>query len=94
MPLLAVLWLWRLDLLDDARIAVIDFNRFYVSQGFAVGGYAVDFSKAVWLRMKTDPLWLAGGIGAVVAVGICCDGATPAAARRACGHAGALLQRW
>jgi len=67
-PLLAVLWLWRLDLLHDARVAVIDFNRFYVSQGFTISGYAVDFSKAVWLRMKTDPLWLAGGIGALIAM--------------------------
>jgi Dolichyl-phosphate-mannose-protein mannosyltransferase len=67
-PILALLWLWRLDLLHEARIAVIDFNRFYVSQGFTVGGYAVDFSKAAWLRMKQDPLWLAGGIGALFAI--------------------------
>lgn len=67
-PLLAWLWLWRLDLLHDARVAVFDFNRYYVSQGFSVSGYALDFSKAVWLRIKTDPLWLAGAAGAVVAV--------------------------
>src|SRR4051812_31017434 len=66
-PFLTVLWLWRLDLLAEARVAVLDFNRFYVSQGFTVKGYAVDFSKAIWLRMKTDPLWLAGGIGSVAA---------------------------
>src|SRR3954467_2427362 len=64
-PFLTVLWLWRLDLLADARVAVLDFNRFYVSQGFTFKGYAVDFAKAIWLRMKTDPLWLAGGIGSV-----------------------------
>jgi len=67
-PLAALLWLWRLELLHDARVAVFDFNRYYVSQGFSVAGYALDFSKAVWLRMKTDPLWLAGSVGAVVAV--------------------------
>jgi 4-amino-4-deoxy-L-arabinose transferase-like glycosyltransferase len=67
-PLLAALWLWRLDLLHDAKVAVLDFNRYYVSQGFSVAGYALDFSKAVWLRIKTDPLWLAGAAGAVVAV--------------------------
>jgi 4-amino-4-deoxy-L-arabinose transferase-like glycosyltransferase len=66
-PFLTVLWLWRLDLLAEARVAVLDFNRFYVSQGFTVKGYGVDFSKAIWLRMKTDPLWLAGGIGSVAA---------------------------
>jgi 4-amino-4-deoxy-L-arabinose transferase-like glycosyltransferase len=64
-PALTLVWLWRLDLLADARVAVLDFNRFYVSQGLTVTGYAIDFSKAIWLRMKTDPLWLAGGIGSL-----------------------------
>jgi len=66
LPALTCLWLWRLGLLHEAGIAVVDFNRFYVGQGFTPGGYALDFSKAVFLRMKTDPLWLAGAIGAVV----------------------------
>ena len=65
-PALTVLWLWRLDLLGDARVAVLEFNRFYVSQGLTLKGYAIDFSKAIWLRMKTDPLWLAGGVGSLV----------------------------
>lgn len=65
-PAVTVFWLWRLDLIQDARIAVVDFNRMYVGQGFTVGGFALAFSKAVWLRMKTDPLWLAGGVGALV----------------------------
>lgn len=64
-PALTLLWLWRLDLLADAQVAVLEFNRFYVSQGFTIKGYAVDFSKAIWLRVKTDPLWLAGGIGSL-----------------------------
>lgn len=64
-PTLTLLWLWRLDLLTDARVAVLEFNRFYVSQGFTINGYAIDFSKALWLRVKTDPLWLAGGIGSL-----------------------------
>jgi hypothetical protein len=67
-PILALLWLWRLDLLGEARIAVVDFNRFYVSQGFEPSAYAVSFAKAVWLRIKTDPLWLAGVTGALTAV--------------------------
>ena len=67
-PAAALLWLWRLDLLHDAKVAVFDFNRYYVSQGFSIGGYALDFSKAVWLRIKTDPLWLAGAAGALVAI--------------------------
>ena len=68
MPAIAFLWLWQLDLLGEAKIAVVDFNRYYVGQGFTPAAYALDFSKAVWLRMKTDPLWLAGSVGAVVAV--------------------------
>ena len=67
-PLAALLWLWRLDLLHDARVAVIDFNRFYVSQGFSLHEYTVSFAKAIWLRIKTDPLWLAGIVGSCVAV--------------------------
>lgn len=66
-PAVALLWLARLDLLADATTAVIDFNRYYVGEGFAPAAYAVTFSKAVWLRIKTEPLWLAGAVGAVVA---------------------------
>ena len=64
-PALTILWLARHDLLREASIAVVDFNRYYVSEGFHVGTYAVDFSKAIFLRMKTEPLWLGGGIGAL-----------------------------
>ena len=67
-PAITIIWLWSIGVLDEARIAVLDFNRFYVGQGFTVGGFALAFSKAVWLRMKTDPLWLAGGVGALVAL--------------------------
>ena len=66
-PIAAIAWLWQLGLLHDAKVAVVDFNRYYVGQGFSAAGYALDFSKAVWLRMKTDPLWACGSIGAVVA---------------------------
>jgi hypothetical protein len=67
-PLLTGLWLWQLGALGEARIAVVDFNRFYVGQGFDPATYAVDFAKAVFLRMKTDPVWLAGSIGALLAI--------------------------
>jgi hypothetical protein len=63
---MTVLWLWHLGLLGDARVAVLEFNRFYVAQGFTLKAYASDFSKAIWLRMKTDPLWAAGGVGSLV----------------------------
>jgi 4-amino-4-deoxy-L-arabinose transferase-like glycosyltransferase len=67
-PVVALAWLWSLGLLREARIAVVDFNRFYVSQGFSVAIYALALSKALWLRIKTDPLWLAGAAGAVLVV--------------------------
>ena len=67
LPAITLLWLWRLGLLQEARIAVVDFNRFYVTEGFSVQGYAIEFAKAVWLRVKTDPLWLAGAVGSCAA---------------------------
>jgi 4-amino-4-deoxy-L-arabinose transferase-like glycosyltransferase len=68
LPIVTLIWLARLGLMDNARVAVIEFNRFYVSQGFTLGGYALDFSKALFLRMKTEPLWLAGSVGGLAAV--------------------------
>jgi 4-amino-4-deoxy-L-arabinose transferase-like glycosyltransferase len=68
MPLAALTWLWSLGLLGEAKTAVVDFNRFYVGQGFEPSAYALEFSKAVWLRMKTDPLWFGGAVGSVAAL--------------------------
>ena len=67
-PAIAILWLWDLGLLSEARTAVLDFNRFYVAQGFTLGGYLLDFSKAIWLRTKTDPVWLGGIVASLVAI--------------------------
>jgi 4-amino-4-deoxy-L-arabinose transferase-like glycosyltransferase len=67
-PAIALTWLWRLGLLYEAKVAVIDFNRFYVAEGFAPGAYVLAFSKAVWLRIKTEPLWTAAAVGSVVAL--------------------------
>jgi 4-amino-4-deoxy-L-arabinose transferase-like glycosyltransferase len=67
-PVIALSWLWRLDLLGHATTAVIDFNRYYVGEGFDPGAYALAFSKAVWFRIKTEPLWLAGAVGVVIGV--------------------------
>jgi 4-amino-4-deoxy-L-arabinose transferase-like glycosyltransferase len=68
LPSLTFLYLWSNGLLREAGIAIVDFNRFYVGQGFVLSTYAVDFSRAIVLRVKTDPIWLAGGIGSVLAV--------------------------
>jgi hypothetical protein len=66
-PALTLAWLWSRGALPQAWVALVDFNRMYVSQGLTFGGYALNFAREVWLRMKTDPLWLAGGIGTLVA---------------------------
>jgi hypothetical protein len=67
-PAVAMLWLWQNGVLHEARVAVVDFNRFYVAEGFSAGAYVVDFSKAIWLRIKTDPLWLGGSVASLAAV--------------------------
>lgn len=65
---LAFLWIWQQGTLNDARVAIIDFNRFYVAEGATPAIVIVGFAKAVWLRIKTEPLWLGGAMGAVVAM--------------------------
>ena len=62
-----MLWLWSHGVLPDARVALIDFNRFYVAQDFAPASFGINFAKAIWFRCKTDPLWAAAGLGALVA---------------------------
>ena len=67
-PAAAVGWLWMHGTLEDARVAVIDFNRYYVGQGWSASTYVLDFSRAIWLRTKTDPLWLVGMVGTLTAL--------------------------
>lgn len=68
LPLLTLAWLSSLGVLPDARTAVVDFNRYYVTLQYEPLDYAIKFSKAVWLRMRSDPVWLAGGVAALAAV--------------------------
>src|SRR5687767_3708370 len=67
-PVLTLAWLWRLDLLHDAKVAVVDFNRFYVGQGFTLFGQVLAVGDKVAYRIENDPLWFAGSVGALVAV--------------------------
>ena len=64
-PLLVLLWLWKIDVLAEAKIAVVDFNRWYVSEGFNFPAYARTFYDFVGYRLKTspEPLWIAGVAG-------------------------------
>jgi hypothetical protein len=65
-PLLTVLWLWSGGLLPEARLAVVDFNRWYVGEAFTWDAFVSGFSRAIFYRGKTDPLWLAAGAGCLL----------------------------
>jgi hypothetical protein len=67
-PAATLLWLWRLDVLHDAKVAVVDFNKFYVGQGFTVAGQFLAFGDKVGYRIKFDPLWFAGCVAGLLAV--------------------------
>jgi 4-amino-4-deoxy-L-arabinose transferase-like glycosyltransferase len=66
-PALVLAWIWSSGAWGDARIALIDFNRFYVASDLSISRFATELAKAFWLRMKTDPLWAAGSLGGVLA---------------------------
>ncbi|HEX5216113.1 MAG TPA: glycosyltransferase family 39 protein [Vicinamibacterales bacterium] len=60
-------WLWTQGTLADAKVAVVDFNRFYVAEGFDVASYADVFAHRIVLLMKTDAIWAAGSIATLFA---------------------------
>ncbi|HVQ42437.1 MAG TPA: glycosyltransferase family 39 protein [Vicinamibacterales bacterium] len=68
LPALAFVWLWQQGLLTEARTAILDFNRWYVGNGFTLTAYAAKFYDRLGLHIKTEPLWLAGVIAAAVAI--------------------------
>ena len=65
-PALIILWLWQRGVLADAQVAVIDFNRWYVGEAFTLNAFVEGFSRAIYFKGKTDPLWLAGGAGCLL----------------------------
>lgn len=61
-------WLWSQGILREAWVASVAYNLGYVGgAGEAAPHHALEYAKAIWLRMKTDPLWLSGGIGSMAA---------------------------
>ena len=67
-PASVILWLWTKGILGEAWVASIAYNLAYVGGGGeAAPNHALAYAKAIWLRLKTDPLWLAGGVGCVAA---------------------------
>jgi hypothetical protein len=67
-PAFTIVWLWTGGMLGEARIAVVDFNRWYVGAGFSVPEYSRDFADRVFLRVKTEPVWTAGVVGSLAAL--------------------------
>lgn len=66
-PLLTFLWLWQQGVLADARVALFDFNRFYVAHSLGERPLFAGFYDAIGFRIKFDPLWGAGAVGALAA---------------------------
>jgi hypothetical protein len=61
-------WLWSQGLLREAWVASIAYNLAYVGTGQAAPNHQIEYARAIWLRMKTDPLWIAGGAGSALAM--------------------------
>lgn len=68
LPVLVLAWLFLRGIVPDAKVAVVDFNRYYVALQFELADYVVKFAKAVWLRVRSDPAWLAGAVSVVAAL--------------------------
>ena len=62
------IWLWTQGTLGDAKVAIVDFNRIYVAEGFDPASYADEFAHRIFLFMKTDAIWAAGSIASLFAV--------------------------
>ena len=65
-PVLTMLWLWQSGLLPEARLAVVDFNRWYVGEAFTLDSFVDGFYGAIVYRGRRDPLWLAAGVGCLL----------------------------
>ncbi len=68
--LLCLAWLWHLHALEDARVAIVEYNRAYLAVGYSPVAFANRFVHEVWRLTKTDPLWLLGVSGLVMALAI------------------------
>jgi hypothetical protein len=69
-PLLIALWLARHGLLYEGWVATIDYNLGYVALVPEGSSHAIAYLKALWFRLKTEPLWAAGAFGGVFALGV------------------------
>jgi hypothetical protein len=68
-PLMTFIWLWAEGVLGDAWVALVGFNRAYLTVGGKGVGFIVNrFAHEVWGRMKTDEVWCLGSLSAVIAL--------------------------
>lgn len=58
----AVVWLVSHGVLRDAWIAVVEYNRSYVAIGWSWRGAIVECARDIWLRVRSEPLWLVGSV--------------------------------
>ncbi len=65
-PALTIAWLWHGQVLHDAWVALVEFNRFYLAEGFTLQQSSLGFVNAIGFRVKHDPLWAAGAIGVLL----------------------------
>jgi hypothetical protein len=65
-PALTIAWLWHGHVLLESWVALVEFNRFYLAEGFTLQQALHGFSNAIGFRVKHDPLWAAGAVGALL----------------------------
>lgn len=68
-PLLSIAWMWSQGVLQDAWIALAEYNRAYL----AIGGYSFvgilnELAHEVWRRLVRDEVWALGALSACVAL--------------------------
>jgi hypothetical protein len=69
MPALLVMaWLYLNDNVRDAWVAVVEYNRAYVTAGAGLGQLVLELAKVTWRYVKIDPVWTAGFCAMVAAV--------------------------
>ena len=66
-PALVGIWLWSEGILREAWVASVATISRTSASAKPPRITLCEYARAIWLRMKTDPLWLAGGIGSVAA---------------------------
>ena len=67
-PMIAVAWIALTGAGAEAKIAIIDFNRWYVGEGFSVPAYVAAFWSVLKERLAHDPLWLCGSLATLAAL--------------------------